>query len=182
MNSITKFKNTQIMDERITLREIRKSDLSCCVEWLRDPEVTRFLSNSVKNISEEDELQWFKTVRSSRNDIVFSIISLAENRHIGNCGLHKINWLDKTCEMGIFIGDRNFWNRGFGTSAIKLLLDFAVNAIGIENIRLQVYEYNLRAKKVYEKCGFTVTETLENHHLFDNKYWDTFVMEYRKNK
>ena len=180
MNSIKEHSNTRITDDRITLREIRKADLPFCIEWLKDPEVTRFLSNSVKNVTEEEELRWFKNIKSSKNDIVFSIISTADNTYIGNCGLHKINWPEKTCEMGIFIGNRNFWNRGLGTSAIKLLMDFAINTVGIKKIRLLVYEYNLRAKKVYEKCGFTVVKTLNNYHLFENKYWDTYVMEYKK--
>lgn len=180
MDSIKKYRNIKIMDEKIILREIRKTDLPSCIEWLKDPEVTRFLSNNVKNVTEQEELQWFKTIKNSKTDIVFSIISANEHKYIGNCGLHKINWPEKTCEMGIFIGNRNFWNKGFGTSAIGLLLDFAIKNVGIKNIRLLVYEYNLRAKKVYEKCGFTVIETLKDHHLFDNKYWDTYVMEYRK--
>ena len=180
MNSIKKYRNKKITREKIFLREIRKADLPFCIEWLKDPEVTRFLSNSVKNVSDKEELLWFKTIKNSKNDIVFSIIATSENRYIGNCGLHKINWQEKTCEMGIFIGDRNFWNRGCGTSAIRLLMDFATKTAGIEKIRLLVYEYNLRAKKVYEKCGFKVVEILKNHHLFDNKYWDTYVMEYIK--
>jgi len=180
MNSIKKYRNKKIIGETIILREIRKTDLPFCIEWLKDPEVTKFLSNSVKNATEEEEFQWFKIVKKSKNDIVFSIIATGTNMYIGNCGLHKISWPEKTCEMGIFIGDRNYWNKGFGTSAIKLLLDFAIKTAGIEKIKLLVYEYNLRAKKVYEKCGFTVVEILKDHHLFDGKYWDTYVMEYIK--
>ena len=180
MDSIKKYRNKIITGKKISLREIRKSDLASCIRWLKDPEVTRFLSNSVKNLTETEEVQWFRSVKKSKNDIVFSIVAMPENKYIGNCGLHKINWTEKKCELGIFIGDRDYWNRGFGTAATMLLLDFATGTIGIEKIKLFVYEYNLRAKKVYEKCGFSVVEKLKNHHLFDNKYWDTYVMEYSK--
>ena len=103
MNSIKKYRNKKIIGETIILREIRKADLPFCIEWLKDPEVTKFLSNSVKNVTEEEEFKWFKTVKKSKNDIVFSIIATGANKYIGNCGLHKIRWPEKTCEMGIFI-------------------------------------------------------------------------------
>ncbi len=180
MDFLKKYRQKKIIGEKIELRDIRKTDLPSCIKWLKDPEVTKFLSSSVKNVTEAEELQWYKSIKKSKNDIVFSIIVIFENKYIGNCGLHKIDWIDKICELGIFIGERNYWNKGFGTAAIILLLDFAVNTIGIKTVRLFVYEYNLRAKKVYEKCGFTVKEILRDHHLFDNKYWDTYVMEYNR--
>lgn len=175
-----KITGDSISGDRIILREIRKTDLQSCMIWLNDPGVTMFLSSSAKNPSRDEELKWFRSIKRSKNDIVFSIVTGPGNNYIGNCGLHKINWQEGTCETGIFIGNRSYWNRGFGTSFMKILLNFATDTLGLKKIKLFVYEYNSRAKRVYEKCGFTLVDILKENHLYENKYYDTFVMEYNK--
>ncbi len=179
MDNIKDLKNKKIINEKITLRKIRKSDLSACVRWLSDPEVTKFLSDSVKNVTDEQELEWFNFIASSANDMVFAIIANRDRAHIGNCGLHKIDWQQKTCEFGIFIGEKSYWNKTYGTEATRAIVDFVCKNLKFEKIRLMVYEYNHRAIKVYESCGFISEDILKKDHFYNNIYWDTFVMEYK---
>ena len=162
---------------KVNLRKIKKSDLKPCIKWFSDPEVVKFLSSTVKNISEEQEMEWFNFVKDSESDIVFAIISKNDGVYIGNCGLHKIDWNEKTCEFGIFIGNKNYWNKGYGTDALKTIMEFVFLDLKLKKIKLLVYEYNHRAKKVYENCGFIQVDTLKKCHLYNNMYWDTFVME-----
>jgi RimJ/RimL family protein N-acetyltransferase len=93
--------------------------------------------------------------------------------------LHKIDWLQKTCEFGIFIGDKDYWNKNYGTFATKAIARFVFKKLKFDKIRLQVYEYNHRAIKVYKTCGFVIEEVLKKNHLYNNIYWDTYVMEYK---
>lgn len=177
MGKIELYKNTLLNGTMVSLRKIRKNDLKSCIKWFRDPDVAKFLSNSVKNMTEERELEWFNFINSSGCDIVFAIISKCDGQYIGNCGLHKIDWKEKRCEFGIFIGNKEYWNKGYGTDTLKTVIDFAFFSLGLEKIKLLVYEYNHRAIKVYENCGFAPVNKLKNYHLYNNIYWDTYVME-----
>ena len=179
MNSVGNLRNKRITDKKITLRKIRKGDLATCVRWLSDPEVTKFLSDSVKNVTDEQELEWFNFIDSSANDMVFALIAKKDRVYIGNCGLHKIDWQQRTCEFGIFIGEQSYWNRGYGTDATRAIVDFVFKNLKLEKIRLLVYEYNPRAIKVYKSCGFVIEDVLKKDHLYNNIYWDTYVMEYQ---
>jgi RimJ/RimL family protein N-acetyltransferase len=177
MNAVKRYKNIILAGNKVTLRKIKKSDLKSCIKWFSDPEVVKFLSTSVKNITEEQELEWFNFIKDSENDFVFAIISKNDGVYIGNCGLHKIDWNEKNCEFGIFIGNKDYWNKGYGTDALKSLMNFVFCDLKLQKIKLLVYEYNCRAKKVYDNCGFILVDTLKKHHLYNNIYWDTFVME-----
>jgi len=178
MDSLENLKNKRIAEDKIVLRRIRKSDLAACARWLSDPEVTKYLSDSVKNVSDEQELEWFNFIDSSANDMVFALIARKDRTHIGNCGLHKIDWQQKTCEFGIFIGEKDYWNKDYGKAAIRAITGFVFKRLKFGKIRLQVYEYNHRAIKVYKTCGFVIEDILKKNHLYNNIYWDTYVMEY----
>jgi len=182
MGKLNYYRNKIISGDKIFLKKITRNNLSTCVKWLNDPEVNRFLSQSIKNIDEQKELDWYKNIRNSEEDLVFTINTKADSAYIGNCGLHKINLEKKLCELGIFIGNRDYWNKGFGTDTVRTILNFASTVLGIDAVQLIVYEYNHRAIYIYEKCGFVQTGILKKHHFYDNVYWDAYVMEFRKNQ
>ena len=75
---------------------------------------------------------------------------------MGNCGFIDIDHLNQTAEVGIFIGDKNHWNKGYGTEAITLLLDYGFKSLNLHNIIIRVYSFNERARKCYEKTGFKI--------------------------
>ncbi len=180
MDNLENLKNKRITEENIVLRRIRKSDLVSCVRWMNDPEVTKYLSDSVKNVTDQQELEWLNFIDSSANDMVFALIARKDRVYIGNCGLHKIDWQNKTCEFGIFIGEKEYWDKSYGTVATKAIAGFVFKKLKFESISLQVYEYNYRAIKVYKSCGFVIKDVLKKNHLYNNINWDTYVMEYKK--
>jgi RimJ/RimL family protein N-acetyltransferase len=109
---------------------------------------------------------------------VFAISDKESGTYIGNCGLHKIDTFMKTCEFGIFIGDRKYWNRGYGTDTVRTVLSFAESELDLENVRLTVYEYNHRAISVYKNCGFNTVEILKKNHFFNDVHWDAYIMQH----
>ncbi len=82
----------------------------------------------------------------------FSIETL-EGEHIGSCSLY--NWTDTDIQFGIRIGNKHYWNKGYGTDATNALVNYCFVTSGIERIWLKVLPWNTRAIKCYEKCGFT---------------------------
>ncbi len=172
------FLDKNISGKKIILRKLERCDLEISITWLKDPTVNKFLSHNFKELTIDEELQWFNSIQLSNRDMVFAIIVKDKNKYIGNCSLHRIDWVSKTCELGIVIGNKEYWNKGYGSDVINSITGFVLNKLNLANIHLNVYEYNNRAIKAYKKCGFKLIKILKENHLYDNKYWDTYVMEY----
>jgi RimJ/RimL family protein N-acetyltransferase len=78
--------------------------------------------------------------------------------------------------LGIFIGELKEWDKGYGTDSIRTILRYAVDKLKLHKINLHVYEYNLRAIKAYENCGFKKEGLLKEGHYYSGRYWDVIVM------
>lgn len=168
-----------IEGEKTWLRKLERGDLSKSLNWLKDPSINMFLSQEFRDLTEEQEIKWYEYIQNSSRDMVFAILDRSNGKYIGNCSLNKIDTEKRYCELGIVIGEKDYWNRGFGTDAINSILEFASSNLKVKTIRLNVYKYNQRAIKVYGKCGFRLKRILRKDHLYGGKYWDTMVMEYR---
>ncbi|MCL5770647.1 MAG: GNAT family N-acetyltransferase [Actinobacteria bacterium] len=170
-------KKTKISEGKILIRPLTKKDLYQTINWLKDPQINKFLASNFNDLTYEKELEWLKEMKSSLIDFVFGIEDIKLKKYIGNCGIHKVDWENKICEFGIIIGDKNYWGKNFGTDTIKAIIKLAFKKLNLQKIRLFVYEYNDRAINAYKKCGFKIKDILIKDHLFENYYWNTLEME-----
>jgi len=156
------------------LSPINVNDAEKFTEWLNDFEVTQNLTLYEKSISLEAEKEILGRLAKEHN---YSIIDIAANKVIGNCGYMNLNHLDQTGELGIFIGDKDYWNKGYGTEALSLLIDYGFQALNLHNIWLKVYSFNERAIKVYEKIGFKVIGRRREARLRGTERHDDIFMD-----
>lgn len=167
-----------IFGERIRLRAPDRLDIPLFVTWLNDPEV-RFglLIHLPMSIAEEEN--WFEEMLkrpAHERPLVIEIMQGEEWLPIGNCGFHNIEWRVRTGEVGIMIGEKSFWNKGYGTEAIRLLLRHGFTTLNLNRIYLEVYENNPRAIRSYEKAGF-IHEGRKRQAMFkDGEYLDILIM------
>ncbi len=175
-----KYAVRRILGKKTILRPLEKRDLKKSLVWLKDPSVNMYLSQNFREYDKRKEQKWFEFIKGSKNDIVFAIEDIKTNFHIGNCSLHKIDWEKGSCEMGIMIGDKDYWDKGYGSDVIKSIIKFSLSDLKLKNIILNVYSYNKRAIKVYKKFGFKIIEIQNKEHFYDGKLWDTLVMEFRE--
>jgi RimJ/RimL family protein N-acetyltransferase len=112
-----------------------------------------------------------------KNFKTLSIIDIDNNELIGNCGYSDIDLLNQTAEVGIFIGNKKYWNKGYGTEALSLLLDYGFKALNLHNIFIRVYSFNERARKSYEKTGFKVIGKKREALLRGNERHDIIFMD-----
>jgi len=167
-----------IYGKRIRLRAIEREDLPAFVEWLNDPEVIAGLVFHVP-MSLEDEGKWFEGLsnRPAEERPLCIEVKTGEGWHmIGDMGLHNIEWTQRAAEMGIMIGDKSYWNQGYGTEAMTLLLKYGFETLNLNRMYLRVYETNLRAIRAYEKAGFVHEGRLRQALYADGKYHDGLVM------
>lgn len=169
-----------IYGERVRLRAPEQSDLPRFVEWLNDPEVRAGLM-LVLPLSLAEEEKWFENMLQRpvhEHPLAIEIRSEESGEWIpvGNCGFHNIDWRCRSAEVGIFIGEKQYWSHGYGTEVMRLLLRHAFNTLNLNRIALDVYESNPRAVRAYEKAGFSHEGRKRQGMFKDGEYIDILQM------
>ena len=91
---------------------------------------------------------------SSPNRCSFAVETL-DGKHIGNCVYYNIDKVRGEAELGIMIGDREYWDKGHGTDAVATLIDHIFRQTSLKRIYLKTLDSNIRAQKCFQKCGLT---------------------------
>ena len=166
----------KLVGERIYLSPISIEDAEKYVEWLSDFKVTDGLGRSSNLMTIEDEKVWI-TNESKGNDLNFAIVNLENDKLIGNCSLMNISYKNRIAEVGLFIGDENKRNNGYGAETLRLLLDFGFNYLNLNNIMLGVKSFNERAIACYKKVGFKEFGRRRESYFLNGKYYDDIQMD-----
>jgi RimJ/RimL family protein N-acetyltransferase len=111
-----------------------------------------------------------------RQEDVLLGIETTEGVHIGNIGLHGIDWQNRQAELGIAIGEKAYWNQGYGSDAIRTLLVLAFREMNLHRVFLRVDRENGRGIRCYEKAGFRREGVLRDVIFKDGAYQDQFIM------
>jgi len=166
-----------IYGQKVRLRAIEREDIPHFVRWFNDPEVTRHLA-AYMPMSRAAEEKWFERQLEDKNSVILGIEATDGDKPvlIGNIGLHRINWKDRQAVLGIVIGEKDYWNKGYGTDAIRALLDHAFRQMNLNRIWLIVDADNPRAIRCYEKCGFRQEGRMRQSVFRDGAYYDQLLM------
>ena len=144
----------KMIGKKCYLSPIDENDAEKFTEWLNDLEVTQYLSAMYPRIiNVKNEKEFLEKLAKEHN---YSIIDIKNNELLGNCGFTGIDHINQTSEVGIFIGKKDYWNKGYGTEALSLLLDYGFKALNLHNIFLRVVSFNERGIRAYEKIGFKI--------------------------
>lgn len=163
--------------EKIRLREYRKEDIELAQKFVNDPEIKRCLTTQVPFLfTYEDELRWYEKISGTKETYNFAIESLEDGKYLGGCGINSIDWKNSYVIVGIFIGNKEYLGKGYGTDAMKTLMKFIFEQMNIHKIKLKVLSFNKRAIKSYEKCGFKIEGILREENFKDGRYYDEFEM------
>ena len=173
-----------IYGEHIRLRRVERSDIPKFVEWLNDHDVRRYLS-MILPISQANEEQWFENMlKLPGSEQPFGIeireaVPDGNNEHwrlIGNCSFMHLDGTVRSAEVGLFIGEKSYWNKGYGTEVMRLLLHIGFDTLNLNRIFLRVDEANKGGIRAYEKAGF-VHEGRSRQGIFQNgEYRDVLLM------
>lgn len=162
--------------KKVILRNYRKDDLDTLLEIINEDEYKKNVSSRIpypvmyKDIEED-----YNKISGYKDYYDFAIESIDEGRYIGECGIKSIDWKNRKTEIYIFLG-KNYVEKGYGTDAMKVLINFIFNEINLNKVKLTVFSFNTRAIKSYEKCGFIIEGTLRNELYKQGIYHDLIVM------
>lgn len=169
----------KLVGERIYLspKSCEEEDIIKFTEWMNDFEITDYIDNSSMSFSYESEKEWIIASAKKSSPGNFNIIDLETNELIGSVGLDKIKDVSRSAVLGIFIGNDNYRSNGYGTEAIKLLLEYGFKYLNLHSIKLTVLDVNARAYKCYIKCGFKETGRDRETMYLNGKYHDVIHMD-----
>ena len=167
-----------ILGQNIRLRAIEREDLPRFVLWFNDPEVREGL-NIFLPMSQVEEERWFEGLSDCdpmEKPLALDIRKGEDWVHVGSCGLFSINHRARHAELGIAMGDKRYWDQGFGTDTVQTLLNHAFNTLNLNRVSLRVFESNQRAIKVYRRVGFVEEGRLREDRFAEGRYEDTLIM------
>ena len=127
-------------------------------------------------MSVEAEKEWIEN-DAKNGTYNFAIVDIKTDELIGNCGINHIDTINRTAEIGLFIGKEENRSKGNGTEVIKLLLDYGFNYLNLHNIDLKVKSFNKRAINCYKKVGFKEYGRRRESTYLNGKYYDDIYMD-----
>ena len=169
-------RNQFIVGAKVYLRGLEKEDLAAIVGWINDSEVTRYMVMGerpahIELLTEE----WEAQIRN-HNEIVFAVCDKKKGVMAGTAGLYSINWIARSAEFRIFMGDKKIWNKGMGTETASLIIEYGFEKLNLNKIWLGVNEENKGALRSYEKAGFVKEGVLRQEVFRNNRYYDAVRM------
>ena len=165
----------EIAGGKVILTEKRLDDAWMDYLWRTDEEVAHLDAAFPMKTTFEEFLRFFKeqlrypTPASGRFGI-----NTQEGQYIGNCMYYDMDTLKKQTEIGIVIGDRNYWGCGYGYDALVTMIDYLFSTTSMERLYLHTLEWNVRAQRAFRKSGFSVVTPVRRNGM------EFLLMEIRK--
>lgn len=160
---------------------LRKLTLDDCndeyLSWMNDYDVVKYLESRFSKHSINSLKDFVSSVNNSDNNVIFAIIDKFSNKHIGNIKLGNINKAHNFADIGIIIGDKNYWGKGIATEAIKLVCNYAFNEVNLRKVIAGAYDVNIGSIKAFEKNGFKKAYVKKSSYFFENNYIDAIYLE-----
>ncbi len=141
--------------ENIVLRPIGRSDIAFLTKWLNDPDVIESLAIDVPvtEMAVEKDIEAISTVKA-HSEAWFMIETLTEGRTIGSTRFKNIDHKNQSAEFSVVIGETEYWGRGFGTEAVRLLVKYGFEQLNLHRISSEVFSFNERSLRMHKKLGF----------------------------
>jgi RimJ/RimL family protein N-acetyltransferase len=166
---------------QVKLRNQELDDTEAMYRYWNDLEVKQFSSTALPHSREEIQERIKKSweFRKKGTDFYFAVTTL-DDEFLGTCGLHIQRQISRSADLGVFIMDKSQWDRGYGTDIIEVLCGIAFQILNLQRLELEVYDFNTRAIRVYEKIGFRPIGTRRRAYYMLGKYVDALLMDLLK--
>ncbi len=166
-----------LQTERLALRTLDPGALSeQYLTWVNDPELTRFLEIRFRTHSRADLSEFVSTMNQSIDNLLLGLFVKADGRHIGNIKLGPVSAPHERADIGLLIGDRSVWGKGYATEAIRAVTSYGLGALGLHRITAGMYEENVGSYKAFIKAGYSVDGRLKSYWRLDGRWQDEIIL------
>ncbi len=167
----------KLAGEKCYLSPVQAEDAEHWTAWMNDLEVTVPLGDEayLPYSLEKMRAEVAEAIRQQQH--IFTIVEITADRPVGRCLLFAIDTVNRSAMLGIVIGEKSAWNRGLGTEATRLLLDYAFNLLNLHSVMLGTFEFNRRAIRTYEKAGFQRIGLRREARIVAGKAWGVVLMD-----
>jgi RimJ/RimL family protein N-acetyltransferase len=169
-----------LVGEKVLLRPfLLEQDLPVLRPVIQDPEVGRLTGSPVAQSwdheAEDGFVTWYSTRHEQRDRLDLAVIDQATGACVGEVVLNQWDAGNRSCNFRILLAAAGR-DRGLGTEATRLIVDYGFERLGLHRISLGVFSFNPRARRAYEKAGFVVEGVLRDAYLCDGVWVDDIVM------
>ncbi|MBS3138982.1 aminotransferase class III-fold pyridoxal phosphate-dependent enzyme [Candidatus Woesearchaeota archaeon] len=169
------FKKGLKENERMYIRQVTERDATEeYVAWLNDKEVSKYLESRFQQHTMESVKKYITASSDDKKTLFFAVIAKDKEKHIGNVKI-VIDEHHNNATLGIMLGDKNYWGKGYGSEAIALASEYVFEEKGLHKIHAYVAAINKSSAKAFEKAGFAHEATMKQNVLIDGIYYDTFI-------
>ncbi|MDV2682805.1 GNAT family protein [Alkalihalophilus lindianensis] len=161
--------------ESVYLRTIKKKDLESLYQAIQDEEI-RYMTGTRSAFSMEQLSEYYQRIMSDETRYDFSICLTGTEELIGDLSILEIDEENKKAGFRIALHHTNHFNKGYGTEALQLALQFAFDTLNLNRLQLEVFSHNVRGIKSYEKAGFKTEGIIRESLYINNHYSDEMIM------
>ena len=148
------------------------------MRWYDNLHMLRSLGDIPQPLTPAQKEQWYENAnKASGSNITFTIYECDTQRPIGITGLYGADFRNRTAEFAITIAEPDARGQGFGTEATRLMLDYAFTALGLHNVMLRVFSFNVAGIRTYTKAGFKEFGRRRECYVMGGTTWDVIYME-----
>ena len=156
----------ELVGGKVILRQKRLEDAWMDYLWRSDVEIAELDAAPPLKMMYEDFVRLFKDQLRYPAPASGRVgIHTKDGKYIGNCMYYDLNTVDKEAEIGIVIGDRDYWGRGYGHDALLIMIDHLFTNKTVQRLYLHTLDWNARARRAFEKCGLTPVKTVRRNGL-----------------
>lgn len=168
-------KHVFLQGKLVYLRALEEKDLSGnYFQWLNDEEVCRYNSHAIFPNSESGMKAFLDSQHRSKDRVVLAIVDIQTDLHIGNISLQNIDWISRTAEYAILMGDKKYWGKGYSTEASLMMCVYGFIKLNLHRIYCGTSEANIGMQKLAAKMKM-VKEGIRRKAFFKNgEYKDIF--------
>ena len=169
--------SVSLTGSRVLLRPLKASDVGpAYLGWLRDPRVNRYLESRFQRHTLASLRAFVASASRDPGTLLLAIVRKDSGRHIGNIKLGPIDRRHRRADIGILVGDRASWGKGFATEAIEVLASHALKTLGLHKVTAGIYDNNPGSIRAFRKAGFIVEARRRKHYLCGGRWRDGLLM------
>jgi len=166
-----------IEGEQIFLREVRREDVNeNYYKWMNDHEITRYTESRFYPYSKEQLLAYVSSLDGQRGSAFLAIVEKSSGQHIGNIKLGNIDWIHRRADIGVIIGEKTCWGKGYASEAIRLVSVYAFGKLNLHKVWAGCYANNTGSIKAFKKAGFLEEGLQKQHYFYAGEYIDLVLL------